>query len=68
MSQLSHPVKAERVSIVTTKDHATELHAEGCAHEAKALRVSVQNVVPSVDDGYEDDWYYVAPCARKAVA
>lgn len=67
MSHLTHPIKVELVSILnfwpTTR---SEIHKLGCAHEAKAELVSPQDVVPSEDDGFDDDWYHVAPCARTA--
>jgi hypothetical protein len=66
MSHLDHPIKAAKVSVLNFADsRTTELHAAGCAHEAKAKRVSALDEAPSADDGYADDWYHVAPCARK---
>lgn len=69
MSHLDHPVKAPRVAILNFADcRQTEVHAVGCAHAAKATRVSecAEGHEPRPDDIYGDDWYHVAPCARKA--
>ena len=70
MSNLDFPIKAAEVSILNFPDHRpTEIHAVGCKHEAKAsriLRVPALSEAPSPNDGYGDDWYHVAPCARKA--
>lgn len=66
MSHLDFAIKVDKVSVVTTKNYETEIHAQGCAHEAKALDVSVRSKLPTSDDGYDDDWYHVAPCARKS--
>lgn len=66
MSHLSHPIKAKKVTILNFADsRQTEVHAAGCAHEAKAVQVYAMDPAPSADDGYGDDWYKVAPCARK---
>lgn len=67
MSNLDFKIKADKVSVLNFEDcRTTEIHAQGCAHEKKALRISPQTVIPSEDDIYTDDWYHVAPCARKA--
>ncbi len=67
MSHLDHPVKAARVTILNfTDSRQTEIHAEGCAHEGKASRVHIPIIKPDPNDGYGDDWYHVAPCARRA--
>jgi len=69
MSNLDFPVKAEEVSILNFPDcRMTEIHASGCKHEgkAKSVRPVAADRVPSPNDGYGDDWYHVAPCARKA--
>ena len=69
MSHLTHPIKAKRVSILNFADcRQTEIHATGCKHAAKATSVSDQDEgeEPRTDDIYGDDWYHVAPCARKA--
>lgn len=69
MSNLDFQIKAEKVSILNFADsRQTEIHAQGCAHEKKASRIHVLAAAPSITDGYTDDWYHVAPCARKAVA
>lgn len=71
MSHLTHPIKADRVTILNFPDcRQTEIHALGCAHAAKASSVSIQEPgeEPRVDDGADDDWYKTAPCARKATA
>lgn len=69
MSHLDHPVKAEKVSTLNFADcRQAEIHATGCAHEAKAVHVfpHTEETKPTADDVYTDDWYHVAPCARKA--
>jgi hypothetical protein len=45
---------------------ATEVHAVGCAHRKGVSQVFPMSEVPSPDDPYADDFYHVAPCARKA--
>lgn len=68
MSHLSHPIKTAKINWLYMGWHhenQVQLHKAGCAHEAKAEKVqSIE--IPTADDGYSDDWYYVAPCARKA--
>lgn len=69
MSHLDHPVKAPRLAILNFSDcRQTEIHALGCQHAAKAnyVREIEQGEEPHANDGYGDDWYHVAPCARKA--
>ena len=69
MSHLDFPIKATLVSVLNFSDcRQTELHASGCAHEKKALRVGTPGPPPTADDPYGDDWYHVAPCARKATS
>lgn len=70
----SHPVKAQSVTVLTfgraAADRQTQVHAAGCAHEAKADQATKpREAAPFVHETetiYCDDWYYVAPCARKA--
>jgi hypothetical protein len=41
------------------------IHAVGCQHKAKSRRSPWSiNVAEAVK--YADDWFYVAPCAKKA--
>ena len=71
MSHLSHPIRVPQVVIlnfVPVRENNTELHREGCTHARQADRVSAPMAPPAADDGYDDDWYHVAPCARKAIA
>lgn len=69
--QFSHEVKAETVVVLhlPRKTHA-EVHREGCAHAAKAEWISQPRsgavMVEETTTKYVDDYYYVAPCARKA--
>lgn len=64
-SELPKVVKAPALSIhYKNANGEATLHATGCAHASRADEVS---------DGYTagqflaDDWFYVAPCAKKAV-
>lgn len=69
MSHLSHPVKAESIAIFNFEDcRTTEIHKQGCKHGTKACRVHevMFGQEPHENDGYSDDWYHVAPCARRA--
>jgi hypothetical protein len=67
VSNLDFPIKADKVTILNFPDsRPTEIHAAGCAHEAKASRIIQRDEIPSANDPYGDDWYHVAPCARKA--
>lgn len=69
MTNLDFPIKAEKVSYLNFTDcRQTEIHAQGCAHEGKASEVTPVKVIPTADDVYVDDWFHVAPCARKAAA
>lgn len=70
----SHRVKAETVTILTfgraAAHQQTQVHKAGCQHAAKAEHVgetqSGAQLVHETETIYRDDWYYVAPCARKA--
>lgn len=68
MSRLDYPLKdGQQLAILNFEDcRQTEIHAEGCKHAAKASRVSpvTPGKEPHEKDGYGDDWYHVAPCAR----
>ena len=67
MSHLDFPIKASAVTILNFADHRqTEIHAAGCAHEGTAAKVNALSYMPAPTDPYADDWYHVAPCARKA--
>ena len=66
MSNLDHAIKAAHVTILNfADDRTTEIHRAGCAHERKAEKIIHLDRIPSPDDEYADDWYHVAPCARK---
>lgn len=58
----THPVKAESVVALYfyEAEYQCQLHKAGCAHARKADEAS--EYVGSL----ADDWWYVAPCARKA--
>lgn len=68
--QFSHHVKAETVVVLHTDRPNAEVHKAGCAHMAKAEYVgepqSGAELVEETTTVYVDDYYYVAPCARKA--
>jgi hypothetical protein len=67
MSHLTHPIKVEAIEIHQAPDKPTTIHAVGCSHGRRAhTEVRARKFIPTEDDGYEDDWYAVAPCARKA--
>lgn len=67
----SHKVRAETVRLLDFPRAAeqTQLHKSGCAHQSKADRVSEEmdaaELVEQTLTVYRDDYYYVAPCARK---
>lgn len=59
--RFTHPVKDEEVVALTfsNTEWSSQIHKDGCAHAKKAN---------TVDDYYgsgRDDFWYVAPCARK---
>jgi hypothetical protein len=63
----SHTVKAESVQMhYTTK--GARLHAAGCQHRAdsKGPVKDANTLVAETETVYVDDYYDVAPCARKA--
>lgn len=70
----SHPVKAAAVSLVweqsSRRGDRSVLHAKGCSH-AKARHSRGTEYIVGVED-YDltrvlaDDYFDVAPCARKA--
>lgn len=68
-ANFSHQVKAEKVQPMDI-DSVTSLHKAGCAHIRKADWVGqVQDaakLVKETTEIYRDDFYRVAPCARKA--
>jgi hypothetical protein len=70
VSNLSHPIATDGgVVIVNFEDsRQTEIHARGCKHALKGYWVIEREpgTEPTPHDGYDDDWYKVAPCARKA--
>lgn len=67
--QFSHAVKAETVVILHTTRANAEVHKAGCAHMAKAEHAgdpqSGVELVERTTTVHVDDFYYVAPCARK---
>lgn len=65
MSTLSHPIKAPKVALAYFGFGGVEVHAQGCRHMAKAEEFRNLDVAPSPEDPYADDYYPVAPCARK---
>ena len=69
--QFSHDVKAEMVQVMHLPNRGqAELHKAGCAHAAKATQIfpaeSGAELVEKTTTIYRDDYYHVAPCARKA--
>lgn len=67
----SHTVKTETVVVLHLRTRPqAELHKAGCAHAAKATRIGQpQNAAELVEETttrYQDDYYFVAPCARRA--
>lgn len=68
--QFSHHVRAQTVVVLHTDRPNAEVHAAGCAHSAKADYVGEPrngaDFVEQTTTVYVDDFYYVAPCARKA--
>lgn len=70
MGNFSHKVRAESVQILVIDSYA-QVHKAGCAHQHKADRVEAKvfdgaTLVRETETIYKDDFYYVAPCARKA--
>jgi hypothetical protein len=62
---LAKVVKAANVEARYIGDDVV-IHAVGCQHKAKSRRSPWSiNVAEAVK--YADDWFYVAPCAKKAV-
>lgn len=70
MSQTAYPLKTDDVKLVVAQfgkaafAERTEIHADGCQHIAKAIRHDDLPEGFGPDDGYGDDYYDVAPCAR----
>lgn len=73
--QFSHHVKAETVVVLHLPfpmPHSSnaQVHKAGCQHAHKATSVgqpqSGAEMVEQTTTKYVDDYYYVAPCARKA--
>lgn len=70
MATYSHPPKATDLVTGTIRwdkqrgpnDHYSQLHAAGCAHQARLKEVHPHDVEAAAV--YVDDFYYVAPCAR----
>lgn len=66
----SHEVKAETIQVLHFRNRsAAEIHKAGCAHAAKATDAYAPQpgaeIVEQTLTRYRDDYYYVAPCARK---
>jgi hypothetical protein len=68
-ANFSHQVKAEKVQAMDINS-TTSLHKAGCAHTRKADWVGPERdgaeLVKETTEIYLDDFYLVAPCARKA--
>ena len=67
----SHTIKCDAVQVMQLRNRpAAEIHKAGCAHGAKAewadAPESATAFVRTVETEYTDDYYTVAPCARKA--
>lgn len=70
----SHNIKADSIAILHFEEEAVangetaQVHAAGCAHARKAYRsVPLDQSGPDFQAGImQDDYFYVAPCARKA--
>lgn len=69
----SHPVKAPAVSIVYEQGRSGDravLHAKGCSHARARYSRGTEYIVGIVDFDLTrvlaDDYFDVAPCARKA--
>lgn len=69
----SHTVKASAVSLVWengTSGDRSVLHAKGCSHVKARYSRGTEYIVGQVDFDLEsvlaDDYFDVAPCARKA--
>lgn len=62
----SHKIKAAKVTVAyfhnAKNGYDVQIHKAGCAHEAKAETVRAYDPTGALSD----DWFYVAPCARKA--
>jgi hypothetical protein len=78
MSSLSHPLADEIELTIAYPDSGPHegyavLHATGCKHTARrsnygSPRPFTFPVRPSESDGFADDYWQVAPCARKVGA
>lgn len=66
-AHLSHRIKAEDITVMyfTEGEHGCQIHKTGCAHQKKAYNTLHLGQTATETIG-EDDWFYVAPCARKA--
>lgn len=70
----SHNIKAASISLAYFHDYVVkggpevQVHATGCAHEKKAYMVRpLAETGPEFQAGIlADDYFHVAPCARKA--
>lgn len=61
-SNFSHPVKPEQVVVgINPKTNYAEVHKKGCNHSSRMT--SMHDFNPS--DVLADDYYIVAPCARR---
>jgi hypothetical protein len=70
MSNFSKPIKTDAPLVIAYPSSGPDegyavLHAVGCSH-ANRGRFDSQPAAAdlSTDDGFDDDWYMVAPCAR----
>ena len=65
---VSHRVRAELIAIhYATSTGSATIHRTGCAHASKADEVRELGAAAAYEV-LADDWFNVAPCARKAVA
>ena len=67
-TNVSHRVRAESIAIhYATATGSATIHRAGCAHAAKADQVRELGAAIEYDV-LADDWFDVAPCARKAAS
>jgi hypothetical protein len=73
LAQVSAPnlgsvVKADAVEVHYQADSSVVLHKAGCAHSESRTERAAYSIRPFdlSRPGYADDWYYIAPCAKKA--
>jgi len=65
----AHEVKAASITLgYDRRTGATAIHKAGCGHEAKLDNVHPFDTSEHMAGVHPDDWFEVAPCARKAGA